>query len=237
MTKIGVDARPLDYIGTDAVQRILDALGTKVTSSTLDKEDLAAELAWLVAVYRGAVVEADRGLAKDRTRRMAKIRNAARQISGALNNDAWGLILKIRKRKESFHRANRNKYEANPYQEDVRATMRRLVEDVGHWFEPSFLRVPSPPSSTWGARRSRSPFEDLVGDLAKLFKKQFGLEATFHRRASDHAPDSPFIRLVEQVLKEFKITHQRRTYSRETIAKALSDERTGRRTRNKRSTK
>ena len=41
MTKIGFDPRPLDDIGTDAVQRILDALGSEVTSATLDKEDLA----------------------------------------------------------------------------------------------------------------------------------------------------------------------------------------------------
>jgi hypothetical protein len=215
MTKIGLDPRPLDYIESDAIERILDAVGTEVTSSALDKEDLAAELGWLVAVYRGRVVGADRGLATDRTRRMTNIRNAARQIIGALNKDIWSLI--------SSTRANR----ANPYREELHATMERLIENIGDWFDPPD-RVPSPPGSTWGARRSRSPFEELVGDIAKLFKKQFGLEATFHRRASDHAPDSPFIRFVEQVLEEFKITHQRRTYSRETIAKALSDERTGR---------
>src|SRR5262249_11387338 len=151
--------------------------------------------------------------------------NAARQIIRALNNDVWSLISRIRKTKESSHRVYPARYQSNPYKEKLDATMERMVEDIGHWFDPSrppnFSHVPSPPGSTWGARRSRSPFEDLVGDLAKLFKKQFGLEATFHRRASDNAPDSPFIRFVEQALKEFKITHQRRTYSRETIAKAL----------------
>lgn len=238
MTKFGFDPRPLDDIGTDAVQRILDALGSEVTSATLDKEDLAAELGWLVAVYRGRVVGADRGLAKDRETRMTNIRNAARQIIRELNNDVWSLISKIRKTKESSHRIYPARYQSNPYREELHATMERLVEDIGHWFDPSsnFSHVPSPPRSTRGARPSRSPFEELVGELAKLFKKQFGLQATFHRRASDNVPDSPFIRFVEQVLKEFKITHQRRTYSRETIAKALSDVRTGR-ARNKRSTK
>ena len=237
MTKIGFNPRPLDDIGTYAVQRILDALGSEVTSATLDKEDLAAELGWLVAVYRGAVVRADRALAKDREGRMTNIRNAARRIIRALNNDVWGLISSIRKTKESSHRAYPARYQSNPYREELHATMERLVEDIGHWFDPSlppiFSRVPSPPGSTWGARRSRSPFEDLVGELAKLFRKQFGHEATFHRRASDNAPDSPFIRFVEQVLAEFRITNRRRAYSRESIAKALTDARTGR-ARNKR---
>jgi len=237
MTKIGVDPRPLDDIGTDAVQRILDALGSEVTSATLDKEDLAAELAWFVAVYRGGVVHADRGLAKDREARMTNIRNAARQIIRALDDDVWSLISRIRKTKESSHRAYPTRYPTNPYKEKLDATMERLVEDIEHWFNPSappyFLHVPGPPGSTWGARRSRSPFERLVGDLAELFGKQFDLKATFHRRASDNVPDSPVIRFVEQVLKEFRITHQRRPYSRESIAKALSDARTGR-ARNKR---
>src|SRR5262249_3137560 len=215
MAKIGLDHRPLDYIESDAIQRILDAVGTEVTSSAPDKEDLAAELAWFVAVLRGRVVGTNRGLAKDRTRRMTNIRNAARQIIGALNKDIWSLI--------SRTRANR----ANPYREELHATMERLIENIGDWFDP-LDRIPSPPGSTWGARPSRSPFEELVGNLSNLFRKQFGLQPTFHRRGSDHVPDSPFIRFVERVLMEFRITNRRRPYSRESIAKALSDVRTGR---------
>src|SRR5262245_22823026 len=152
MTKIGFDPRPLDDIGTDAVQRILDALGSGVTSASLDKEDLAAELGCLVAAYRGRVVGADRGLAKDRETRMTNIRKAARQIVRELNKDAWSLI--------SSTRANR----ANPYREEPHATMERLIEDIGDWFDPPD-RVPSPPGSTWGARPSRSPFEELVATM------------------------------------------------------------------------
>jgi hypothetical protein len=233
MTKIGFDPRPLD---DNAVQRILDALGSEVTSATLDKEDLAADLARLLAVYRGGVVHADRGLAKDQKKRMTDILNAARQIIRASNNDVWSLISSIRKTKESSHRAYTTRYQSNPYREELHTTMERLVEDIGHWFEPRLPPIPSPPGSTWGARRSRSPFERLVGDLAELFGKQFGLKATFHRRLSDKVPDSPFIRFVEQVLKEFRITHQRRPYSRESIAKALTDARTGRARNKRRST-
>jgi hypothetical protein len=132
MTKIGFDPRPLDDIGTDAVQRILDALGSEVTSATLDKEDLAAELARLVAVYRGGVVRADRGLAKDRETRMTNIRNAARQIIRALNNDVWSIISRSRKNKES----SPARYQSNPSREELHATMERLVEDIGHWNPP-----------------------------------------------------------------------------------------------------
>ena len=233
MTKIGIDPRPLDDIEADAVRRILDALGSEVTSATLDKEDLAAELSWLVAVYRGFVVQSDRALAKDRKRRMTNIRNAARQIISELNDDVWSMISRIRKTKE----LSPARYQSSPYREELHTTMKRLVEDIGHWFDPSLPPIPSPPGSTWGARRSRSPFEHLVGELAKLFRKQFGLEAAFHRRASDNVPDSPFIRFVEQVLAEFAITNRRRAYSRESIAKALSDARTGRARNERRSTK
>ena len=213
MAKIGLDHPPLDYIESDAIQRILDAVGKEVTSSALDKEDLAAELAWFVAIYKGGVIGADRALAKDRERRMTNIRKAARQIVRELNKDAWSLI--------SSTRANR----ANPYREELHATMERLIENIADWFDPPD-RVPSPPRSTWGARPSRSPFEELVGDLSNLFRKQFGLPPTFHRRR--RVPDSPFIRFVERVLMEFRITNRRRPYSRESIAKALSDVRTGR---------
>jgi hypothetical protein len=233
MTKIGVDPKPLDYIDDGAVQRILEALGPKVSVSNVDKEDLAAELAWHVAVYTGAVTHADRALKKDRERRMTVIRNATNQIIRESNNDVWRMISRIRKLKESHHRIDPNKYRTNPYQEEPLATLKRLTEDIGHWFDPHFLRVPSPSGSTWGSRPSHSPFEDLVGQLSDVFRKEFGLEPTFHRRASDNVPDSPFIRFVEQVLKEFRITHQRRPYSRESIAKALTDARTGR-ARNKR---
>jgi len=228
MRKIGVDPKPLDYIDDGAVQRILEALSPKVSVSNVDREDLAAELAWHVAVYTGAVTHADRALRKDRERRMTVIRNATNQIIREWNNDVWRMISRIRKLKESRHRCDPDKYRTNPYREEPLATMKRLTEDIGHWFDPHFLRVPSPPDSTWGTRPSHSPFEDLVGRFSDVFRKEFGLEPTFHRRASDKVPDSPFIRFVEQSLAEFRITNRRRPYSRESIAKALSDVRTAR---------
>jgi len=225
MTKIGVDPKPLDYIDDGAVQRILEALSPKVSVSNVDREDLAAELAWHVAVYTGAVTHADRALRKDRERRMTVIRNATNQIIREWNNDVWRMISRIRKLKESHHRIDPNEYWTR---QEPLATLKRLTEDIGHWFDPHFLRVPSPPDSTWGTRPSHSPFEDLVGRFSDVFRKEFGLEPTFHRRASDKVPDSPFIRFVEQSLAEFRITNRRRPYSRESIAKALSDVRTAR---------
>jgi hypothetical protein len=228
MTKIGVDPKPLDYIDDGAVQRILEALGPKVSVSNVDKEDLAAELAWHVAIYTGAVILADRALKKDRERRMTVIRNATNQIIRVSNNDVWRMISRVQNLKEARHRSDPDKFRPNPYREEPLATMKRLIEDIGHWFDPHFLRIPSPPGNTWGTRPSRSPFEDLVVRLSDVFRKEFGLEPTFHRRASDNAPDSPFIRFVEQSLAEFRITNRRRPYSRESIAKALTDARTAR---------
>jgi hypothetical protein len=231
MTKLGVDPKPLDYIDGGAVQRILDALGPKVSSSNVDKGKLAAELARRVGLYTARVIGGDRALAKDRERRMTNIRNAARQIISALNNDVWSLISEIRNFKESRHRAYPDKYPTNRYQEELRSTMERLAEDVGHWFDPpkhpEFWRVPSPPASIW-RDRPRSPFEELVERLSHVFRKEFGRKPTFHRRASDNVPEGPVIRFVEHVLAEFKIANRGQPYSRESIAKALSDARTHR---------
>ena len=162
---------------------------------------------------------------------MTDIRNAANQIIRELNNDVWSLISGIRNFKESRHRVDPDKYRTNPYREELRATMERLAEDVRHWFDPAappeFNRVPSPPTSIW-RDRPRSAFENLIGSLSDVFRKEFCLEPTFHRRASDKQPDGPFIRFVVRVLAEFKITNRGRAYSRESIAKALTDVRTGR---------
>jgi hypothetical protein len=77
--------------------------------------------------------------------------------------------------------------------------------------------------------KARSPFEWLAGHyLPELFRVQFGIKPTFHRRAGDGIPDSPAIRFIEQALVELKITKSGRPYSRESIAKALTDVRTGR---------
>jgi hypothetical protein len=77
--------------------------------------------------------------------------------------------------------------------------------------------------------KARSPFEWLAGHyLPELFRVQIGLPATFHRRAADSAPEGPLIRFVEGALIEFAITHRGKQYSREAIAKAISDSRTNR---------
>jgi hypothetical protein len=77
--------------------------------------------------------------------------------------------------------------------------------------------------------KAHSPFEWIAGRyLPELFKEQFGASPTFHRRKADDKPDSPLIRFVETALIELGISHRGRNYSREAIAKAVTDVRTGR---------
>ena len=76
-----------------------------------------------------------------------------------------------------------------------------------------------------------SPFAWLVGArLPELFKKYFGIEATFHRN-KDGVPAGAFIGFAVQVLIGFDITNDGKPYKLESIAKALTDARAGRRRR------
>jgi hypothetical protein len=77
--------------------------------------------------------------------------------------------------------------------------------------------------------RTRSPFEWLAGTcLPETYTNCFGEKPTLARRSSDNKLDSPFIRFVEQVLIEFKITNSGRPCGREAIARALTDARKNR---------
>jgi hypothetical protein len=76
--------------------------------------------------------------------------------------------------------------------------------------------------------RKRSPFEWLAGAyLADDYRVCFGKEPTLNR-ATDGTLRGPYIRFVEQVLVEFDVKNGRHRYSREAIAKALTDVRKGR---------
>jgi hypothetical protein len=72
--------------------------------------------------------------------------------------------------------------------------------------------------------RSRSPFEWIAGHyLPQAFAKHFSTQPRFHRRAKDRVPEGPVIRFVEQALLELGIRKRGKPYSREAIAKALTD--------------
>ena len=93
------------------------------------------------------------------------------------------------------------------------------------WREAIRLNVgPRTLAERW---KTRSPFEWVAGHyLPEVFRTHFGTTATFHRRKG--VPDSPAIRFIEQALIELGITDSGRAYARESIAKALSDVRSGR---------
>jgi hypothetical protein len=76
--------------------------------------------------------------------------------------------------------------------------------------------------------RKRSPFEWLAGTyLADDYRICFGREPTL-QRSTHSGLGGPFIRFVEQVLVEFDVKNGSHRFSREAIAKALTDARKGR---------
>jgi hypothetical protein len=76
-----------------------------------------------------------------------------------------------------------------------------------------------------------SPFTWLAGArLPELFKKHFGIEAAVHRN-KDNVPVGAFIGFANQVLIEFGITNGGKPYELESIIRARTDARSGRRRR------
>jgi len=77
------------------------------------------------------------------------------------------------------------------------------------------------------AIRKRSAFEWLAGAyLAQDYRICFGTEPTLQRNTHGQL-SGPYILFVEQVLLEFRVRNGPRPFSREAIAKALTDVRKG----------
>jgi hypothetical protein len=206
MTKIAIDPPPVLNIGIESAERILDAIGAGVVPVNLDRNDFSKAVNSIMGRYADAVVTAERGERREFLRRLKSIRNAAQRLAQCVDDVAWKFMSNT-KRLGSL----------SPYREDVRVTLRRVIEDIDYVLEEPQL----PPLR-------QPPFTCLISDLADLFKQTFGHEPTFHRRAKDRLPESPFVRFAEQLLLECRVKHRGKPYARESIAKALSDARTGR---------
>ena len=207
-----------------AVDRILAVIGDKLVPADLDKETFVTGLAECLATYYAAIERSSNKATKSRIRRLGSIRAAATRLKRQLlPDDIWDWS-------EEY-------WECEYLHTNIDDLISRLdyeIQDLDFilkwgpdWDEAIRLGVDARTlADRW---KARSPFEWLAGHyLPKLFTEHFGIKPTFHRRGTDNLPDSPLIRFVEHVLLEFGITKSGRPYSRETIAKAVTDVRSGR---------
>lgn len=192
---------------------------------------LVTDLASCLATYSSAVQLRSDKQTKDRVRRLKSIQNAAKRLERQLvPDDIWDWS---------------DRYsECERLQEEVKYLIERVdseIEDLAFELEwgPNFLeaiRLRQSPRALADRWKARSAFEWMAGHyLPELFRTHFGRKPTFHRR--NNVPDGPAIRFIERALVELGITNRKRAYSRESIAKALTDARTGRARNKRRSTK
>jgi hypothetical protein len=211
-------------IGFDAVERILDAVGRKHVPIDINKGELHAGLVSCLATYHAAVERSSDKATKDKIARLKKILTPAKRLQEQLSlphNEDAGLLYD----------------DAKHFGQILADLIHDLEFKIGDLnFElrwgPDFdeavtlRKDPRDHADRW---KARSPFEWLSGHyLPELFRTHIGLATTFHRRAADNAPEGPLIRFVEGALIEFGVTYRGKHYSREAIAKAISDSRTNR---------
>jgi hypothetical protein len=217
-------------LDASAVERILAAVGEKLVPADLDKLTLAKDIATCFTVYCSAIQRRSDKPTKDRIRRLKSIQKSAKRFERQLApDDIWDW---------------KDRYSECEYIDDhVKNLIQRLdgeIEDLEYelewgpdWLEAIRLNVSAKTlKDQW---RARSPCEWIAGHyLPEVFTTHFGRKPTFNRQKG--VPDSPAIRFIECALTELGITNRGRPYSRESIAKAISDVR-NLRTRRRRSTK
>jgi hypothetical protein len=223
----------LNSLDASAVERILAAVGAKFIPPDLDKQKLVTDLASCLAIYSSAVQRRSDKPTKDRIHRLKSIQKAAKRFERQLMpDDVWDWS---------------DRYsECEFLQSEIEYLIKRLdseIEDLtwelewGPWPDVrEAIRRNLNPRDLANRWKVRSPFEWVAGHyLPELFRTHFGRKPTFNRRKG--VPDSPAIRFIERGLTELGITNRGRPYSRESIAKALTDARTGRARNKRRSTK
>ena len=227
------DRKGLDQNSPDAtaVERILAAVGENFIPPDLDKQELHIGLVSCLTIYSCAVQRRSDKPTKDRIWRLKSFQNAAKRLERQLvPDDIWDWS-------DTYSECER-------LQEEVKYLINRLdleIDDLTFelqwgpdWHEN--IRRGLTPRALADRWKSRSPFEWVAGHyLPELFRTHFRRKPTFKRRKD--VPDSPAVRFIERALTELGITNRGRPYSRESIAKALTDARTGRSRNKRRSTK
>jgi hypothetical protein len=212
----------------DEIQGVIDAVGLDLV---LSKRRLSDEIGIVVDAAGIDLAMAKKGLSHDigvaenrywdakslRSRRqkfeqLDEISKCAKRLKRLLDDEnAWRAIIphlplavdqdfsrrSVATLIEAVHKACHPRYPQNAAEEMVK----EIVEDL----------------------TKQSPFETLVGELYKVFEKNFGMEAQVNR-PNDEKNDTPYIRFVMCILKKLQIPG---TYTTESIIRATSIARSG----------
>jgi hypothetical protein len=158
-----------------------------------------------------------------------------------VRDGTWAWSRRVAKLPENLSAPNdareRNSYWENEYLlHEIGNLIGRLEGTLGDLnsellWGPDFdlaMRLGASPWALANRFKERSPFEWLVGNwLPEIYAHYFGIRAGLQRRR-DGKLDGPFIRFAEKALVELRIMHRGRPYTREAIARALTDARANR---------
>ena len=199
------DPPPLD---DESVNRIFAAVGHLPIPPDLDSDPIFHQLRkwlmrqyliWCPYWYREAVKLSSSKLEKNQIRRLNEVRRAADKLNDLLS-DSEGLSLGFAPR-------------ITPMIEAIDRQLASVTDSKG------------PDLAYRDSFRKRSAFEWFIGQhLPLVFQHIFCQPAGISRGARPQ-PDGPYIRFAESALRELQITNRGHFYSRESIARALSDAR------------
>jgi hypothetical protein len=205
-----------------AVARILDAMhgapgGEAIQSSAVDREALLSDLSLAFRLQQFAT---DLPKAHDqRSQRSKKIQQTARTLARLLKEERADLgrirhypLREPDPRRVAVNVALAARATREPIQEPVWATEAAigLVEDL----------------------TARSRFECLVGELiSPVFNRYFPGNTEYTTNALEEMTDSPKVRFIEAVLREFGFIHRGQPYARKSIASAITNAKRGKRRR------
>lgn len=198
------------YVSENGADRILDAVGLELQNREAQRWGLIVclELAW--QWYCSALTFSSEKPEKDRVGHLDSARKTAKKLEELLASDeTWQSL-----------------FAPSPPDESLRPAISQLVEVLDSRLAEE-EEEDGPLKAYQRSFKTRSPFEWLVGNFLPdiydlIFFKEPGLSKS-----------GPFIRFAEAVLKEFGIKRNGKAYSRASITRALTNDRSGRTRRKK----
>jgi hypothetical protein len=199
-----------------SIDRIVDAVGPKHTPSDLDRNALETSIFISLRNYWAAVEYQSDKPKKDQINWLRQRISDVQQLAVEFKSD------------------DAQKYVDRSTRKMVISWFEQLISACGatlyklEWEDewgPNWrqeIKAGLPRRTLTDHLKSRNPLDFLAGDfLPKTFETHF-------KRKPSTAKNGPYVRFVEQFLKEFCITNRGRPYARSTIVSALTDGRHGR---------
>jgi hypothetical protein len=222
---------PLDDNGT---RRIVSAVGASNVPQGLKLEALRDDLRGCYSRWRSLTQLSSNTLARQRFQRFHAVAKRAECILALLDDGVIGgwvreqiaMTFPLKEgapvRKTAEFRTDHGQPDPAPSFNGLLGGLQRLAESARYkaaYFSDFALY-----------RLSRSPLEYFVANvLPKVFQVHFKHPMRkFSRASAGSKARGPYIRFAEAALRELGITNKGKPYAPETIAKAITDVRTGR---------